>query len=181
MASIAANFFRNLMVLVFMPTPPFLGVNRGTIENCYFDGHITAIEALGGIAGYNEATGIIRSFTAFVSSVLSINLSPINRSWGRTVITKIIDIKVPLPRTFPREAMTFPICSGKRSSKKSSCSGLLISKRQRHKYRRHRCLRTAQRCRLHRLPAPPEDFPPDPGSPEPAESPRRLRFLELLC
>ena len=27
------------------------GVNRGTIENCYFDGHITAIEALGGIAG----------------------------------------------------------------------------------------------------------------------------------
>ncbi len=37
------------------------GVNRGTIENCYFDGHITAIEALGGIAGYNEATGIIRS------------------------------------------------------------------------------------------------------------------------
>lgn len=35
------------------------GVNRGQIENCRFSGQITAQEALGGIAGYNEETGVI--------------------------------------------------------------------------------------------------------------------------
>ncbi len=35
------------------------GVNRGQIENCQFSGQITAQEALGGIAGYNEETGVI--------------------------------------------------------------------------------------------------------------------------
>ena len=36
------------------------GTNRGTIENCEFAGEVTAQEALGGIAGYNESTGVIR-------------------------------------------------------------------------------------------------------------------------
>lgn len=36
------------------------GTNRGTIENCSFRGEIRAHEALGGIAGFNEATGVIR-------------------------------------------------------------------------------------------------------------------------
>lgn len=35
------------------------GTNRGTIENCVFSGQIMAQEALGGIAGYNEETGVI--------------------------------------------------------------------------------------------------------------------------
>lgn len=37
------------------------GVNRGLIENCVFKGQITAQEATGGIAGYNEATGVIKA------------------------------------------------------------------------------------------------------------------------
>ncbi|MCI9503328.1 MAG: hypothetical protein HFG76_15350 [Hungatella sp.] len=36
------------------------GVNRGLIEQCAFKGQIMAQEAAGGIAGYNETTGIIR-------------------------------------------------------------------------------------------------------------------------
>lgn len=36
------------------------GTNRGRIENCSFRGEIMAEEALGGIAGYNEETGVIR-------------------------------------------------------------------------------------------------------------------------
>lgn len=36
------------------------GTNRGTIEQCEFTGEVTAQEALGGIAGYNESTGVIR-------------------------------------------------------------------------------------------------------------------------
>ena len=36
-----------------------VGTNRGFIENCSFAGQITAQEAMGGIAGYNEETGII--------------------------------------------------------------------------------------------------------------------------
>lgn len=36
------------------------GTNRGTIEQCEFAGEVTAQEALGGIAGYNESTGVIR-------------------------------------------------------------------------------------------------------------------------
>ncbi len=36
------------------------GVNRGTIENCTFEGRITAQKALGGIAGCNQESGVIR-------------------------------------------------------------------------------------------------------------------------
>lgn len=36
-----------------------VGTNRGMIENCSFTGQITAQEAMGGIAGYNEETGTI--------------------------------------------------------------------------------------------------------------------------
>lgn len=35
------------------------GTNRGTVENCSFSGEIMAHEALGGIVGYNEETGLI--------------------------------------------------------------------------------------------------------------------------
>lgn len=35
------------------------GTNRGRIENCTFLGEVTAQETLGGIAGYNEETGVI--------------------------------------------------------------------------------------------------------------------------
>ncbi len=37
------------------------GVNRGTIEGCIFGGHITGQESAGGIAGYNEETGVIKN------------------------------------------------------------------------------------------------------------------------
>lgn len=39
------------------------GTNRGLIENCVFSGSAMAQEALGGIAGYNEETGVIRGCT----------------------------------------------------------------------------------------------------------------------
>lgn len=35
------------------------GVNQGSIRNCTFSGEIMAQEALGGIAGYNDETGVI--------------------------------------------------------------------------------------------------------------------------
>ncbi len=36
-----------------------VGTNRGTVENCSFAGEMMAQEALGGIVGYNEETGLI--------------------------------------------------------------------------------------------------------------------------
>ena len=38
-----------------------VGTNRGTIENCTFEGEVIAKEAAGGIAGYNEESGHIIS------------------------------------------------------------------------------------------------------------------------
>lgn len=35
------------------------GTNRGTIQGCTFDGTVQALESAGGIAGYNEETGVI--------------------------------------------------------------------------------------------------------------------------
>lgn len=37
-----------------------VGTNRGTVENCSFTGEIMAQEALGGIVGHNQETGVIR-------------------------------------------------------------------------------------------------------------------------
>ncbi|MDO4329997.1 MAG: hypothetical protein Q4C66_11770 [Lachnospiraceae bacterium] len=48
------------------------GTNRGTIENCTFSGSAMAQESLGGIAGYNEKTGVIRGCTS--QAVLTGNL-----------------------------------------------------------------------------------------------------------
>lgn len=48
------------------------GTNRGTIENCVFSGSAMAQESLGGIAGYNEKTGVIRGCTG--QAVLTGNL-----------------------------------------------------------------------------------------------------------
>ncbi len=36
-----------------------VGTNRGTVENCSFEGEMMAQEALGGIVGYNEETGLV--------------------------------------------------------------------------------------------------------------------------
>lgn len=36
-----------------------VGTNRGTVENCSFTGEIMAQEALGGIVGHNEETGVV--------------------------------------------------------------------------------------------------------------------------
>ena len=40
------------------------GINRGTIENCSWFGSVDAHDEVGGIAGRNEATGVIRGCTA---------------------------------------------------------------------------------------------------------------------
>ncbi len=66
------------------------GTNRGRIEHCVFSGQIMAQEALGGIAGYNEETGVITGCENQASLTGNLKTGGI-AGWNEGLITECVN------------------------------------------------------------------------------------------